>query len=187
MNIKVLKTKADKLFPDNPEMYKVKKTFFTVLNYIQKNDWNGACHASSSVMYLLLKEQGVNAKLYLGEVKREGMTFDHSWLEVDGQPLDAAISNTQIKGIQFPAVFFGVELETEESTKSNYSFRSGSGLEPEMAFYNNNTLGFYLDGFPNHPKGLWGIASILAKEMGIKFNIGKAKKKYSNEQWLHKS
>jgi len=50
-----------------------------------------------------------------------------------------------------------------------------------------NTLGYYLDNFPNHPKGLWGIASILSKQMGIKFNIAKAKNMYSNENWLQKS
>jgi hypothetical protein len=187
MDLKIIKVKADKLFPDSPEMYKIKKIYFCVLNYIHKNDWTGACHASSSVMYLLLREQGIDAKLYIGEVKRDDIIFDHSWLEINGQIFDAAISNTQIKNIQFPAVFSNIELSTGNSTLSDYSFKSGQGLESEMEFFSSNTLGYYLDNFPNHPKGLWGIASILSKQMGMKFNIAKAKNMYSNENWLQKS
>ena len=187
MNINNLRAVADKQFPDTPEFYKIKKTFFGVLKYIHKNDWTGACHATSSIMYLLLKEQGVDVNLYIGEVVRGSIIFDHSWLELDGKPIDAAISNTLIQGIRFSPVYCGVELETGTPTEFNYSFQSGGGLGPEMEFYSSNTLGFYLDGFPRHPKGLWGIASIIAKELGIKFNIGKAKQKYSDEQWQQKS
>jgi hypothetical protein len=187
MNINNLRAIADKQFPDTPDSYKIKKTFFCVLKYIHKNDWTGACHATSSVMYLLLKEQGVDVNLYIGEVERESVIFDHSWLEFGGEPIDAAISNTLIEGVKFSPVYFGVELETGVPTESNYSFQSGQGLGAEMEFYSSNTLGFYLDGFPRHPKGLWGIASILAKDIGMKFNIGKAKQKYSHEHWQQKS
>lgn len=187
MNIKNLRIIVDKKFPDTPDSYKIKKTFFCLLNYIHKNDWTGACHATSSVMYILLKEQGVDVKLYIGEVERGSIIFDHSWLEFDGEAIDAAISNTLIQGIKFSPVYCGVELETGTPTESDYSFVSGQGLGSEMEFYSQSSLGDYLDGFPHHPKGLWGIASLLAKDLGIKFNIGKAKQKYSNEQWLQKS
>jgi hypothetical protein len=187
VNIKSLKAIADKSFPDSQETYKLKKTFFCVLKYLHKHDWTGACHATSSVMYILLKEQGVDVKLYIGEVSREGIVFDHSWIEYGGQPIDAAIGNTLIQGIRFSPVFCGVELETGESTKSNYSFKSGQGLGPEMAFYSSNTLGFYMDGFPRHPQGLWGIAAVLAKELGVRFNVGKVKSKYADENWLQKA
>ncbi|SMF66891.1 Transglutaminase-like superfamily protein [Alteromonadaceae bacterium Bs31] len=187
MNIKNLKSVADKKFPDAPVTYKLKRTFFCVLKYIHKNDWTGACHATSAVMYMLLKEQDIDVRLYIGEVARGNIIFDHSWVEYDGQPIDAAISNTLTQGIMFSPVFCGIELETGNPTESNYAFQSGQGLGPEMLFYSSNTLGFYLDGFPRHSKGLWGIASILAKELGVKFNIGKAKEKYSDEHWLQKS
>jgi hypothetical protein len=187
VNINNLKSVADKQFPDSPVTYKLKKTFFEVLKFIHKHDWTGACHATSSVMYLLLKEQGVDVKLYVGEVSRGNLIFDHSWLEYEGQPIDAAISNTLIRGIRFSPVLCGVELETGSLTESNYSFQSGQGLGPEMLQYSSKPLGFYLDGFPRHPKGLWGIASVLAKDMGVSFNIGKAKAKYSNEHWQQKN
>jgi hypothetical protein len=187
MNMKNLRAIADKNFPDTPDSYKIKKTFFCVLKYIHKNDWTGACHATSSVMYLLLRNQGVDVSLYIGEVSRGSIIFDHSWLEFGGEPIDAAISKPLIQGIAFSPVYCGIELETGTPTESNYSFQSLEGLGQEMEFYSSNTLGFYLDGFPLHNKGLWGIAAILAKELGIKFNIGKAKKKYSDERWLQKS
>ena len=186
MNIKDLMSVADKKFPDTPDSKKIKKTFFTVLKYIHRNNWSGACHATSSVMYLLLKEQAVAVDLYIGEVSRGSVIFDHSWLEFDGKPIDAAISNTLIQGVRLSPVYCGIELETGLSTKSNYSFQSGQGLGPEMEFYRRNTLGLYLDGFPRHPEGLWGIASILAREMGIKFDIGKVKQKYRDEFWQQK-
>lgn len=182
-----MKSVADKNFPDASETYKLKKTFFYILKYIHQNDWTGACHATSAVMYILLKEQGIDVSLYIGEVARDGIIFDHSWIEYSGQPIDAAISNTLIQGIAFSPVFCGIELESGNPTESKYAYQSGQGLGPEMLFYSSNTLGGYLDRFPGHPKGLWGIASILAKELGVKFNIGKAKRKYFNEHWLHKN
>ena len=97
MNIKDLRAVADQQFPDTPDSYKIKKTFFSVLKYIHKNNWTGACHATSSIMFLLLKEQGIDVNLYIGEVARESIIFDHSWLELDGKPIDAAISNTLIQ------------------------------------------------------------------------------------------
>jgi hypothetical protein len=43
----ILKAVADQQFPDTPDSYKIKKTFFGVLKYIHKNNWTGACHATS--------------------------------------------------------------------------------------------------------------------------------------------
>lgn len=181
------KSVADKKLPDTFELYKVKKIFFGTLKYIHKNDWIGACHATSAVMYLILKEQGIDVDLYIGEVSRGNIIFDHSWLEYNSLPIDAAISNTLIHNIKLPPVLCGVELDTGTLTESTYSFQSGEGLGQEMMFYSANTLGFYLDGFPKHPKGLWGIASVLARGLNLRFSINKAKEKYSEDQWKQKT
>ncbi len=187
MNINEMKKKADELFPNEPSIYKIKKAYFSVLNFIHKADWSGACHASSSVLFVLLREQKINANIFIGEVARDKFIFDHSWVEIGSLPYDAAISHTLIEGFRFSPVFKGVDLETGKNTESNYGFVSGNGLEEEMNFYSKNTLGYYIDSFPDHPQGLWGIASILAKDIGIKFSVTKARQKYSDERWQLKS
>ncbi|TQP27684.1 hypothetical protein FLL93_19630 [Vibrio cholerae] len=187
--MKTLIQKADRLFEETPDIYKIKKVFFGMLDYLHKNDWQGACHASSSIMYLILREQGVDIQLYLGEVKRGDIVFDHSWLEYHGQPIDAAISNTNIRGFSFPPVFLGYDLthSNVEKTSSNYSFVEGEGLDPEMLFHSKNSFGQYLDGFSGNPNGLWGVAKNFSKTIGYKFNIAKAKSSYSNDRWQLKS
>lgn len=187
--MKTLIQQAERLFEETSDIYKIKKVFFEMLNYLHKNDWQGACHASSSIMYLILREQGVDIQLYLGEVKRGDIIFDHSWLEYHGKPIDAAISNTNIRGFSFPPVLLGYELTPSkaEETSSNYSFNDGDGLDAEMLFHSKNSFGQYLDGFPGDPNGLWGVAKTIAKSIGYKFNIAKAKSNYSDERWQVKS
>ncbi|MBO6655905.1 MAG: lasso peptide biosynthesis protein [Pseudomonadales bacterium] len=178
---------CNRVFPDSKETYKLKKYYFGLLNFIHQNDWTGACHASSSILYVLLQEEDIDAKIYIGEAVRGSIVFDHSWVEVGGEPLDAAISNTLIEGIRFPPVFLGYDLDSGERTQTNYSFIGGSGLEAEMAFYASHTLGTYMDNFPGHPEGVWGVARDVAKSIGQKLNLNRARRRYADTTWDQKS
>ena len=187
MNTKELQLMANKLFPDSPDTYKLKKTFFAILNFIHKNDWTGACHATSSILYVLLKEQGLDVSLYVGEVKRGTIIFDHSWVELNNKPMDAAISSTLIDGISFSPVLNGFDLESGKPTEMEYGYISGLGFDQEIAPYINHPLGVYMDDFPGHPSGLWGLAKEIGKEIDLRLNTTKINNKYKNTQWLQKS
>ena len=66
--------------------------------YINKNQWWGACHVCSSVLYVLLSEIGYKPNLCAGEVKCKRYLFDHSWIEIDKKIIDLAISMTLENG-----------------------------------------------------------------------------------------
>ncbi len=61
---------ADRLYPDSPETNQLKKTFFNMLVYIQENDWQGACHAATAILFVLLREQRIEAVPCVGEVSK---------------------------------------------------------------------------------------------------------------------
>ena len=82
---------AEEKLPSTPENDKIAKTFFEILKFIHKNNWEGACHATSAILYILLKEQGIDATLYIGECQQGSFVFDHSWVEVSSEVVDAAI------------------------------------------------------------------------------------------------
>lgn len=55
------------------------------------NGWVGECHATSAVLYVALKELGLDPRLCVGEVDA-GFLFDHSWVELDDKIIDLAVS-----------------------------------------------------------------------------------------------
>lgn len=59
--------------------------------YMKRKQWWDACHASCSALYVALSELGYSPKLCIGEMLGQGLYFDHSWIELDGQILDIAI------------------------------------------------------------------------------------------------
>jgi len=186
MNIKNLRALSDKYLSDTQETYKLKKSFFSVLEYIYKNEWSGACHATTSILYILLREQGINVNRFVGEVTRENIIFDHSWLELDGSVIDAAISNTLIQGISFSPVLLGIELDTGEQSRSNYNYAAGGGIDSEIAPFLSQPFKVYMDGYPGHAKGLWGIAKDIGKKVNIRLNTEILRNKYGDESWCYK-
>ncbi len=179
--------KLDKLFSGSPELYKIKKTFLNVLGYIHNQDWMGACHATTAILYVLLKEQEYEVNACIGEVSNPPIIFDHSWIEYEGKIIDASISNTLIQWLKFPPVFLSIDLVSEKETEFEYGCSSGGGIDPTADAISRMTIGAYMDNFPGHPQGLWGIAKQLAKKQSLHFNIAKAKSKYGEGEWAIKS
>lgn len=107
-------------------------TFFAVLDYIDRNDWAGACHAVSSVLFVLLREQQVPAQLWLGEALEVDHALDHSWITVDRAVYDVSIY-LQLKDaarsitdpLKRAPVFRDVDLLTGEPTHMRYGVKSG--------------------------------------------------------------
>ena len=87
---------ADRQCPDSLETSLLKKKFFNLLAYIQENDWAGACHATTAIMFVLLHEQGIPSAPCIVVVSKDHIVFDHSWIEVNSKICDAAVTNTLI-------------------------------------------------------------------------------------------
>ncbi len=173
----------ERLPVSNPEQYKLKKTFRGVLQFIHKMQWQGACHATSGVFTVLLQQQDISAKPYLGECSINGAFFDHSWVEVNSDIYDVAISNTLIPQWHAPPVFAGISVESMEATTVSYGVASGAGLDTNAKFIKNTPFVEYMDQFPNHPQGLWGISKDIGKSIGMKLNVSKMRNKAQALKW----
>lgn len=179
----IFKKNADRLFPDSPEIYRLKKTFFNVLSFIDEKNWQGACHATTAIMFVLLREQGIEAEACLGEVSKDSIIFDHSWIEVNNEVVDAAVANTLVEGIHFPPVLLGRDLSSGEKSELRYGSDMGSGLDPMARQIAQMPIGEYMQAFPDNQDGLWGIAKQLAKRQNLKFSTPAVKKRWGLANW----
>ena len=149
--------------------------------YMQKKQWWGACHASSAVLYVAFSELGYNPKLCIGEVLGQNLYFDHSWIELDGEIIDLAISMTLLDGASVSdPVLFGKNIRTGMKPDLQYGF-SGRGIENEALIAAKLPFIEYMDAFPDEEYGLWSIVEeVLEKQV----NINTLKNKYKNTKRL---
>lgn len=61
---------------------KILSAWEVVLKFIWQQQYAGACHDTSAVLYMLLCELGLSPTLNIGEVKSSVGIFDHSWLKL---------------------------------------------------------------------------------------------------------
>ena len=145
--------------------------------YMKRKQWWGACHASCSALYVALSELGYSPKLCIGEMLGQGLYFDHSWIELDGQILDIAISMTLLGGapVSEPIVF-GKNIRSGKEPVIKYGV-PGRGIEGETLFVNSLPFVDYMDGFPDEKNGLWGVVQEL---LGRKVDIPDLREKYKD-------
>lgn len=160
---------------------KISKTFFAISDYLKKYPNPGACHLISSVMYVLLNEQGIESDLCIGEVKEENYFFDHSWIEIDGEIFDIAIQFT-LNGDKNPPIFAGYSLQTAERTSRIYGLASLSGLDMQAKDVLKTPFTKYMDGFPIHKEGAWAIIKKIGKELRLKLDTKDLRNKYNKTQ-----
>lgn len=147
--------------------------------YMQEKQWWGACHASTSVLYVALKEIGFEPIICIGEVQKSNFLFDHSWIELDNKKIDLSINMTLANGMPVNApVILDIDLETKEKNTIKYGVK-GNGLDNEASFITECPFDLYMDMFPDNSKGLWGI---VEEVLNNKIDIDKFKKKYKNVQ-----
>lgn len=147
--------------------------------YMQEKQWCGACHASTSVLYVALKEIGLDPIICIGEVQKSNFLFDHSWIELDNKKIDLSISMTLANGMPVNApVILDIDLETKKKNIIKYGVK-GNGLNNEALFITECPFDIYMDMFPDNSKGLWGI---VEEVLNIKIDIDKSKKIYKNVQ-----
>ena len=107
----------------------------------------------------------------------QGLYFDHSWIELNGQILDIAISMTLRGGapVSEPIVF-GKNIRSGQKPTLKYGV-PGRGIEGETLLVNSRPFGEYMDNFPDEKNGLWGVVQEL---LGRKVDIPDLREKYKD-------
>ena len=154
-----------------------------LLLYMKKNNWIGACHATTAVMYVALSEIGLKPKACIGEVYSvELRYFDHSWIELNGKIIDLACSMTLLGGYSACAPII---LDIDCGTGKKYDLKYGinyQGLDTAANHIYKTPFCSYLDAYPESKNGLWDVISvILDKEI----NIEELRNKYKDTKWYY--
>lgn len=146
-------------------------------DFIAEHDYRGGCHTISAIMHILLTEKGFNSIVRLGEVQIDRMTFDHSWIDLDGKVIDMAIMNTLQDGIKIPPVIFGESVSTKKQVEYRYGVSQNIDRTAQVVL--NMSIGNYLMG--GVEQGTLAIMRIIAENANISFdNIEETVKKYSS-------
>lgn len=180
------KKSVEKIRAQDLAGFKVCTTFCCILDFIHQKTWQGACHASCAAFYVLLREQGVDCVLCHGMVENNGVFFRHSWIEIAGRVYDAAISNTLSRKFDSPPVFAGIDLATAQDTKLAYGVQSVEVSDEIDVFVRTRGFNAYMDAFPHHNHGLWGVVKDAGKRIGVRLNIGKLRAAYSDTAWIER-
>jgi len=164
-------------------------TIFSVLNYVVEYDWCEAGHAVSAVLHVMLKEQGIDCELCMGEVgaiiNNKPVCFDHAWIQIDDFIYDVSIYNTISKESKFPITFKSFNIETMYPTSLYYGVDNRKlddiaikAIQPPFIEYMSN--------FPGHPRGLWGIVRRISRNMGLDINLKSDDQiKYKDTKWIY--
>ena len=157
------------------------------MGFVHRVNWQGACHATSAVLTILLREQKIKAEPFLGECRTFGIFFDHSWVEVDSRIYDVAISNSLNPQLNCAPVFSGLSVVTRQPTEVEYGVISGTGYDDYASMIKSTSFVEYVDNFSDHPKGLWGVAEKIGKDIGLRANSLKLKAAHSHIVWQERS
>ena len=170
----------NQIVADNQYPRTMAQTIENLVRFISERKWYGACHASCAALYVALRELGFNPKLCAGEVDAHSFIFDHSWIELDGKIIDAAIAFPLQGNPLSNLIIFGVDIFTKEPSSLIYGTSRGTGLDIEANFATTVPFCVYMDNFPDAPNGLWSVVEYL---LGHKVDIAAMRTKYSSTKW----
>ena len=138
-------------------------------DYIKEKELQGACHSSSSVLYVVLSELGYTPSLMIGEVAGDKLPFDHSWIELDGKIIDLAISYTMDNGrAASEPIVLGKNIRFGTPTYLEYGIKY-LGLNGEALQVYRMPFVEYMDKYPYEKNGLWSVVQrVLEKDIDIK-------------------
>lgn len=161
----------------------IENIFFSILKIIHEEKWEGACHATSAIMYVILNELKMNPQIYIGEVQYGNYIFDHSWIEIDNRVYDAAVSMGLNGNVMSPPIAADYSLGTLKKTDGKYGIKIGEGLAYPANQIKNMSISEYMNSFPNFDIGLWKIVNDIGIKLGLNFDIVVLREKYSTERW----
>jgi hypothetical protein len=157
------------------------EVFFHVLEHIAEENWHGACHSSSTMLYILLQEYGIDSDIMIGDVKAPVGVFEHSWIEIDGAIFDAAVAFPDLRGKPVGGpIFAGYDLGTGELTTNVYGVGTFDGFTADTKTITWLSIGTYYTwadnkaevecrglGYPA-PEPLWDRVTRLAQSIGLR-------------------
>lgn len=156
---------------------KIADLLCNLYRYMNEKQWMGACHATSSVLYVALSELGFKPKLYIGEVDAGLFWFDHSWIVLDEKIIDLAAAITLQGGAPVSGpIIFDNDIRTGCEYKVTYGVKK-SGLDAHAMFLMQMPFSEYMDNFPDEQGGLWGVLKLVYPG---KISIEDIKEKYSD-------
>lgn len=125
-----------------------KKAFFRLTDYVLERGWCGACHATTAIMFCIAKRLGIPALACIGEARKDGIVFDHSWLEIGGEPFDIAILLPLKMHMSTGPVYCGIDLKTGLKADIEYGV-SFQGLDEQASRVYSLNLYHYLKKCPS--------------------------------------
>jgi hypothetical protein len=157
---------------------KMRQIVKSTYDFIIDNDFQGSCHITSAVMYILLSEVGfTDLVVKTGVVDIDEGLFDHSWLEYQGKKIDLAVMNTLQNGIKLPPVFLDKLIGATESQE--YIYGVDMDLDKEATFVLSQSIGDYILGGESHKTVF--VFEEIAKKSGIELTDDKETlRKYSD-------
>lgn len=149
--------------------------FNATLNFIWEKQYLGACHSTSAAMYILLRELGLTPNLCIGEVRCKEGTFSHSWVELDKQIFDVAVSLPLEVKVGGP-IFASIDLETKDRTNLVYGVNN-SELDEIAIRVKDATLAEY-SAFDDHKIPFWDLVVDIGKKCGIETTAKQLRSRY---------
>jgi len=154
--------------------------YSALLTVVWRENWTGACHDTSALLYMLLSELGCSPTLVTGEVKAPAGIFDHSWVELDSKIYDVAIGFPGEDGHYVgPSVFASLNIDTGEPTELTFGVRSPTGLDDVGRFVAHSTLDEY-SKIQNVHASIWALTPIVASICGLSLTSEDLRGKYGN-------
>lgn len=183
--ISIWKNNLSKISISNPIEFKSRKAFTELWDWMVKAKYNGACHDSSIVLFILFTELGLSSELCIGETQLEsGVITDHSWVESDGLITDLAISMPNNPNHYHAPLFFGKSLAGGRVT-CTYG-KKHEGLSIESLYISKQNIGQYLSMHPWGEEFIFKKTKDIGKTIGLNLTIPKLKLKYSEVKRAYK-
>lgn len=141
--------------------------FCTFLETVTVNKWQGACHDVSAALYLVLSEYGFLPDLCIGVITStdKNISFDHSWVEIEGKIYDVTICHPLIGGAYVSGpIYESINLDTMELTKLIHGNKN-IALDPIGKTVADSTLGEYSQMLPSNNSTLWDLAAEIGSSI----------------------
>ena len=103
--------------------------FCTLLKFISIYNWLGACHGTSAILYVILRELGYEPKLCAGIMATDFWMTGHSWVELDGKVYDVSCYFPKVEAAKMMPVFHGKELDSMNDTATLYGISDAPRID----------------------------------------------------------
>lgn len=158
-------------------------TYLALLDFVLQQQFRGACHATTGILHVLLRSQGVNGRLVTGESQHDRRVFNHSWLEIDGLVYDVAIALPLDPQLDGHPVFASNDLVTLDKPFWNYGFSSGLADDDGVAVVKQQSFVDFMNNAPYHRHGLWHFVQKIGGKLHLKLSLNKLRAANVDEKW----